>query len=144
MGQRIQIFSILLIILSSCSTSTVEDILTADRNFSLFSAEKGMKKAFMEYADDSLVLLRSNSLPIVGKNALMSSFEKFSDEGFILTWEPLSGEISKSGDMGYTYGIFTTKLKGDSIVQKGTYVSIWKKQSDGTWKFVLDTGNEGI
>jgi ketosteroid isomerase-like protein len=26
----------------------------------------------------------------------------------------------------------------------GTYTSIWKKQSDGTWKFVLDTGNEGV
>jgi ketosteroid isomerase-like protein len=29
-------------------------------------------------------------------------------------------------------------------VLRGTYVSVWKKQKDGKWKFMLDTGNEGI
>jgi ketosteroid isomerase-like protein len=31
----------------------------------------------------------------------------------------------------------------DTIIY-GTYISIWKKQSDGNWKFVLDSGNEGV
>jgi hypothetical protein len=44
--------------------------------------------------------------------------------------------------MGYTYGIYTL-IVNDSAY-KGTYVTIWQKQADGTWKFVLDTGNEGV
>jgi ketosteroid isomerase-like protein len=46
-----------------------------------------------------------------------------------------------SGDLGYTYELFTVTAK-DTTMQ-GTYVSIWKKQKDGNWKFVLDTGNPG-
>jgi hypothetical protein len=29
-------------------------------------------------------------------------------------------------------------------VRKGTYVSIWKKDENGNWKWVLDTGNPGL
>ena len=29
-------------------------------------------------------------------------------------------------------------------MQRGTYVTIWKKDADGTWKWVLDSGNEGL
>jgi ketosteroid isomerase-like protein len=31
----------------------------------------------------------------------------------------------------------------DTVIY-GTYTSIWKKEKNGKWKFVLDTGNEGI
>ncbi len=27
-------------------------------------------------------------------------------------------------------------------VNYGKYVTIWKKQADGTWKFVVDVGNK--
>ena len=59
-----------------------------------------------------------------------------------LTWKPDGGEIATSGDLGFTYGIYKLEMK--DTVLKGTYVSIWKKQTDGKWKFVLDSGNEGI
>ena len=28
-----------------------------------------------------------------------------------------------------------------SVVRHGKYVTIWKKQADGSWKFVVDIGN---
>ncbi len=46
-------------------------------------------------------------------------------------------------DLGYTYGYYTMTFKEDGSTQHGNYVSIWKKQAGGDWKFVLDTGNEG-
>jgi len=46
--------------------------------------------------------------------------------------------------MGYTYGIYALALNQNDSLSFGTYVSIWKKQKDGTWKFVLDSGNEGL
>ncbi len=144
MSHRLYFFSIICLLFHACSTDTVEDLMEADRNFSGCSVEKGKKKAFLEFADDSAVLLQRNRMPVVGKYAIMRSFESFSDTGFVLTWEPLSGDISRTGDLGYTYGIYSLVNKADSSISRGKYVSIWKKQEDGSWKFVLDGGNEGI
>lgn len=132
------------ILLAGCVNYSPEVLMITDRNFSDRSKEAGMQKAFLEFADDSAVILRENALPIVGKATLAESFSGIPDTGFVLTWEPLAGHISGSGDLGYTYGIFTTTINGDSSLRQGTYVTIWKKQEDGSWKWVLDTGNQGI
>lgn len=144
MRQGIYFFCFILFLLASCSHSTTEDLMKVDREFSALSAEAGMKKAFLEYADDSAVLLQNGVMPLRGKEALINSFKQFSDEDFELIWEPLAGEISRSGDLGFTYGLYTTTLHADSSIHRGKYVTIWKKQADGSWKFVLDGGNEGL
>ncbi|MFC2080644.1 YybH family protein [Bacteroidota bacterium] len=137
-------FYFLFLLMASCSQDTAENLMQADRDFSSLSAEIGMKQAFLDFADDTAVLLQSNAMPVVGKQAIMKSFEAFSDTGFVLTWEPLSADISKSRDLGYTYGLYSFFNNADSSISRGKYVSIWKKQDDGSWKFVLDGGNEGI
>lgn len=111
-----------------------------DVDFSNRSKEAGMRKAFLEYIDNDGVLLRSERLPIVGADAV-DFISSVNDSLFTLTWAPRGGDISRASDMGYTYGIYQMQI-GDSL-HKGTYVTIWKKQSDGNWKFVLDSGNEG-
>ena len=121
-------------------TST-EEILDTDISFSDMSRQSGMKKAFIEYISDEGVLLRPGHPPLVGADAI-DFLSQIDDSGYTLTWKPMRGEIAKSGDLGYTYGIY--ELQTQDTVYKGTYVSIWKKQSDGSWKFVLDSGNEGI
>lgn len=126
---------------NSDSSDTLADIMEADRKFSALSEEKGMNHAFISYVDTNGILLRSNSMPLVGKDAIKERLMKFNDSLYTLTWEPLDGDIARSGDMGYTYGIYT--MRRDSVEKKGTYVSIWKKKN-GEWKYVLDTGNEGI
>lgn len=133
--------SILLIVSCSESVSTLEDLFETDRAFSKLSEETSIEEAFLIYAADNAVILRDNQMPIIGKADISNSFEGLSGD-VVLTWEPLAGEISKSGDLGYTYGIY--EFKKDTSVSKGTYVSIWKKQRDGSWRYVLDTGNEGL
>jgi ketosteroid isomerase-like protein len=32
---------------------------------------------------------------------------------------------------------------GAAKVYHGFYVTIWKKQADGSWKYVFDTGTDG-
>ena len=61
-----------------------------------------------------------------------------------MQWKPKGGTIAQSGELGYTYGLYVLKPAGKDTTLYGTYVSIWKKQTDGSWKFVLDSGNEGI
>ena len=63
------------------------------------------------------------------------------DSAVVLSWEPIGGDVATSGELGYTYGIY--ELKDSVNVQKGSYVTIWKKVN-GKWKFVLDSGNQGL
>lgn len=126
--------------------ATPEDklkMMDADRAFSKMSKEQGMKKAFIQYMDDDGVLLRPNQYPLIGAEAV-DFLTRINDTTFTLEWEPQKGYVANSGELGYTFGVFSLTPTTQDTVLYGTYVSIWKKQTDGTWKFVLDTGNEGI
>lgn len=141
------IFFILVIgILFSCSekkpVANQKVLLDADIAFSDFSVKHGIQKAFIEFADDSVVLLKPNRLPIVGKQSLIDSYAGKSDRGIVLTWKPEKAVIAESGDLGFTYGIWTLLAAADT--SKGTYLTVWKKDRNGRWKYVADTGNEGL
>jgi ketosteroid isomerase-like protein len=118
----------------------------ADIAFSNRSNEVGMQQAFLDYIDSEGVLLRVDNYPILGREHLASEFSKSSDTAYVLQWKPSFAEIASSGDLGYTYGFYEVRLRSDTsmLLDEGTYVSIWKKQDDGSWKFVLDTGNKGL
>jgi ketosteroid isomerase-like protein len=103
-----------------------------------------MFKAFLEYIADDGVMLRDGEYPAKGKEALRKRFEGKSDSAFVLSWKPLYEKISGSGDLGFTYGIHTTTVRATGEVTSGSYVTIWHKQPDGSWKFVLDTGTDGL
>lgn len=120
---------------------STEEIIKADEAFSDLSKKEGMKKAFIEYIDNDGVLLRPGRPPIIGANAI-DFLSQVNDSSYTLTWSPAGAGIAASDDLGYSYGIYKLELK-DTVV-RGTYVSVWKKQKDGKWKFVLDSGNEGI
>ncbi len=119
------------------------ELMNADRDFSKMSEEKGMKAAFIEYLDSNGVLLKPNHLPIAGADAVDYLIQQ-NDSDYILTWEPRNGRVAKSGELGYTYGVYALRPSNKDTVIYGTYVSIWKKEASGKWKYVLDSGNQGI
>jgi ketosteroid isomerase-like protein len=112
-----------------------------DADFSQLSVEKGFRKAFLEYMDEDGILLRDNHQPIIGADAIQY-VTSINDSTFRLEWEPLGGDVAKSGDLGYTYGTYI--LSGDSTEQRGTYVTVWRKTDNGNWKFVMDAGTQGL
>ncbi len=120
-----------------------ETLMETDRDFSKMSVDKGMKNAFLEYIDSNGVLLRPNKMPIIGAQAI-DYLIQINDTSYKFNWEPQKAVVAKSADLGYTYGLYAIHPSLQDTVIYGTYVSIWKKQEDGSWKFVLDTGNEGV
>jgi ketosteroid isomerase-like protein len=141
-------FLIILVINFSCQTknqnphqSSNYEILNADIAFSDMSRQVGMKKAFLQYIDNEGTLLRPDHLPFVGADAI-DYISALSDTGYTLSWKPLKAEMAKSGDLGYTYGVYELKLP--DTVFRGTYINIWKKENDGEWKFVLNSSNPGL
>lgn len=143
---------ILLVVIASCTTQTdieqeKEKLLQTDIAFSNRSVEVGNHQAFLEYASADVVLLKPNSYPIIGKPALKQMYLELSDSNYRLTWKPSFGKLSKSGDLGYTFGLYLLEItKGEQKgqVQRGTYCTIWGKNAKGKWRFVLDTGNPGL
>lgn len=124
-----------------------QQLLETDRAFSNRSVEVGNFQAFMEYAKEDAVLLKANSYPIIGKHAIKNYFSHGEDSSYVLTWEPKYAKVAASADLGYTFGIYEVKYtagKNKGEVAHGTYTSIWERTPKGTWRFVLDTGNEGL
>ncbi|HVN58400.1 MAG TPA: nuclear transport factor 2 family protein [Bacteroidales bacterium] len=142
------VFIAILFLTISCVNSArpqvAGQLLKADRDFSTLSAREGMHRAFLAFIADSGVILRPGSWPLKGRNTMEGLYSKSSDSSFVLTWEPLSEKIAESGDLGYTFGIWKSRVKSSGEESEGTYVTIWGKQADGSWKFLLDTGNEGL
>lgn len=118
-------------------------MMDADRSFSVLSESKGMKQAFLEYLDSNGVLLRPNHLPMLGAEAIDFLITQ-NDSNYVLKWEPKGGQVALSGELGFTYGVYALRPADKDTLMYGNYVSIWKKQSDGSWKYILDSGNEGI
>lgn len=146
MRKTIFAFTIFLVPFFACvdrkPAAMMGDLIEADKDFSRLSVDSGFAKAFIQYAHPDAVLLRKNSMPVKGKEEIASLYQKSIGSGARLTWEPIDGNIAASGEIGYTYGIYTLQI--DSVTEKGTYVTVWKKDEEGSWKYILDTGNEGL
>lgn len=120
-----------------------QNLLKTDIEFCRTSVEKGAAEAFYLYLADDAVQLPASSPPIVGRQAIRDRMTGGSEA--VLKWEPAKAEVAKSGDLGYTWGNYELTLQGeDGKTEKvsGKYLNIWKKQPDGTWKAIVDIGNQ--
>ena len=149
MRANILIWFLFLITIIACNNnsnqvieSSKKEILQTEKAFNDLARQEGIAAAFLHYAADNAVLLRSNRL-IIGKEAIKSSFNNRStkNQDISLTWEPDFVDIAASGDLGYTYGkyIYTiTDSMGVARSDTGIFHTVWKRQKDGQWRFVWD------
>lgn len=119
----------------------LNEMQQTDVEFAEMAVEQGYRKAFMEYMEDDAILLRDNHLPIIGADAVQY-VSGINDTTFTVDWDPQGGDVSEAGDMGFTYGVY--EIRTETERQKGTYVTIWRRQKDGKWKYVLDAGAQGV
>jgi ketosteroid isomerase-like protein len=116
----------------------VRAMTNAERKFYQTGQEKGTRAAFLEWLADDAIVFRPG--PVNGKEA----WGKRPETGLDLVWEPTFAAIARSGDFGYDTG--PSKWRGKKSEPQftgfGHFVSIWKKQKDGSWKVALDCGIE--
>lgn len=120
----------------------LQSMLKTDREFSDFSKQKGAAEAFFEFADEEAIMLPKNNDVIEGRVKIKEAMAGM--ENAVFTWSPEDGTVSESGDLGYTWGRFELSFadtNGMEQIRNGKYVSIWKKQNDGSWKWIVDIGN---
>ncbi len=145
-------FALLLLIFSCTSTEKKKidlnkerlAVLNTDFDFSKMSVKEGVVAATLFYSAKKSVKLVAESLPVEGKANLKKYYKSLNAKDFIINWRPIKATISNSADLAYTYGIFEYRNDKAKLIGKGTYVTIWKKQKNGDWKWVLDSANEGL
>lgn len=132
---------------ASAGAAPADDMMAADRAFSAMSVAKGAHAAFLAYMTDDVRLFTGAHPPLVGKAAAVTLYaEEEKDPGYKdqrLEWTPLEAEAAPDGVLGWTRGTWVfTAPKPDGKVFKltGYYVTAWRKQADGSYKFCLDIG----
>ncbi len=113
----------------------VRSLVDAERAFATMSVTVGMRDAFLaNFADDGIVFRPG---PVNAKEV----YRARPASAVVLSWEPVHAEVSSSGNFGFTTGPWEFRPDRDSEpVAFGHFVSVWKREADGSWKVAADAG----
>ena len=140
-------FLILLgLITFSCATQidkekVKQEIFNTEKSFEKMCAEKGIAEGFYFFAAGGAVIKRQNDTLIIGKENIKKYYDKDFYKNAKVKWTPDFIDVSDDGTMAYTYGKYVWTAKdenGNPSEYKGVFHTVWKKQSDNTWKYVWD------
>jgi ketosteroid isomerase-like protein len=116
-------------------------VRAADSLFADLAYRMGTGYAFAAtVAQDGVIF--GNPQLVIGPQAVQDFFA--GGAGSSLSWQPVYASVAASRDLGFTIGEYTSTGRGPTgaAVQRfGKYLTVWRLQSDGTWKFVVDGGN---
>lgn len=112
------------------------ELIAADSTFAAMSVTSGAKTAFLAYAAENAISFGGGPQITEGRAAIGAAFDGF-PAGAVLEWSPVAAKIAPSGDLGCTVGQATIS----SLHHYSKYLTIWRRQSDGSWRFVADGGN---
>jgi ketosteroid isomerase-like protein len=114
----------------------LQKLIETEKAFAQASIDKGTKNAFLEFLSKESIVF-DKSMPVNG----WEYWQKLDFKGLI-TWQPIIAEIAGSSDLGYTVGNYqvhnTTATDKPSTF--GSFVTLWKKQADNSWKVAVDMG----
>jgi uncharacterized protein (TIGR02246 family) len=147
-------FALGFLILTGCSQSPAPDSREADAHalrdgeVAAFVKDWGGKDAdriAAHYTDDGNVMV-PNSPMMTGKDAIGKAMkDALTDPNWSLALQPVQVEVSRSGDLGYTRGTYvltaTDPASKKAVTEKGRFVTIFRKEADGSWKALQDITN---
>lgn len=139
------IFGLSLFIITSCDTINKEEIkneiFQAEKAFEKMTSDEGIPQAFYYFADENAVIKRENDTLIIGNENIKKYYEKNNNENTTVNWTADFIDVSDCGTLAYTYGKYCWKIKnieGEIVEYTGVFHTVWKKQKDGSWKYVWD------
>jgi ketosteroid isomerase-like protein len=117
----------------------LEEMANAERAFVQRAQEVAVIQAFTEYFADDAVGFASGAPESAQEKMKKRPFPP-RDPNVLFWWEPRTGDVAASGDLGWLTGPVRMGRKDDAKIRHGNYASIWKRQPDGKLKVVIDIG----
>ena len=111
-------------------------------------ATKDPEKFAGYYSNDASLLLPN--VPIIsGRVDIEAALRPMlADPNFALTFQSTQAEASKGGDFVYTVGTYSMTVSNPKdkkpVTDKGKYLTVFKKQANGSWKAVADMMNSDM
>jgi len=117
----------------------LNSMIATEYNFAKSASEIGTHDSFLKFIADDGILFRPT--PVNGKKFLN---ENNKPSNSLLSWYPDMTFVARAGDLGFTTGPWEwRRSKTDSsALAFGNFCTVWQKQSNGEWKFVIDIGNQ--
>ena len=112
-------------------------LLDRDRQYA-DASKQDLAKAFLAYASPDARLYRTGNLPYIGSQAAADALIQTKGQ---FTWQPIGGDVSRAGDLGYTHGTYEVADDMKKVSEHGSYVRIWKKEGN-TWRIIMDVTNK--
>ena len=132
-------FVALLMPFASPAQSARAALVAAETDFAAQATQVGTPAAFLANSAPTALVAEKGKLA----NAQDVWKARPAQPGSRLTWYPVLADLAQSGELGYTTGPWTF-LQNDRPQAAGEYVTVWRKQPDGQWKFVVDMGIERV
>jgi hypothetical protein len=133
-------FALLILIYFSIrlSAQNAQALATAEKAFEKSCLDSGIRNGFLANVDSNGIEFTEKG-PADAKE-FWRSLPAF--EG-IFSWSPSYSELSVSGDWGYTTGNYEHRPKTlkDLPDECGQYTTLWGKNVQGQWKYLMDIGN---
>ncbi|HEX2270822.1 MAG TPA: DUF4440 domain-containing protein [Pyrinomonadaceae bacterium] len=146
---------ILLSLLFSVSCRSATDTRAADEatlrkldeEWSKSVESRDVEKVISYYSDDAVVM-PPNIPTLTGKDSVRTLWRSMLESPlFSGGWKATKVDVAQSGDLAYVSGNYEFKEQdagGNPITDKGKYLVVWKKQTDGNWKCVANMFNSDL
>ncbi len=93
--------------------------------------------AFSQFLDEEAIFLSAGST-LRGKEQIASAWKPFFDASVApFSWAPQTVEVLESGSLA----ISTGPVYDPSGKKVATFTSIWRRQEDGQWRIIFDSGS---
>ena len=105
---------------------------------------KGDAQAASALYGDDAILLPMNSKLVRGRNAVDKSLAAMLRTSRFTSMQFKTVDLVLSGDYAIetgSYDVTAQASKGSPVRDVGKYVTVWKRQADGSWKIFRDVGN---
>jgi uncharacterized protein (TIGR02246 family) len=147
---RTSVLVVGLVLLNGCDSPEVDveaeeqRLMELSREWSDVAAGDDIE-ALMSYWADDAVMMAPGQPPLRGKEAIRTFVSSAGEiPGFSVSWEPLEAHVAESGDMAYLIEqnqMTMPDSTGALVTEYNKVVTVWKKQTDGSWKNVVDMWN---
>jgi ketosteroid isomerase-like protein len=122
-------------------------IRKADSEWSNSTQAKQVATWVSYYSDDAVVMPPNAPLTTGKANITKAVGGLFAMPGLVMNWHADKVEVARLGDLAYVYGGYQLTVNGPDgkpMPDQGKYTEVWKKQSDGNWKCVVDMWSSNL